>query len=330
MIGIIIHNHEISPYWIERLRDAKARGAAPDVLALHPVGGKNATESLRGLIEQVKTPAFRAFAEQVDALGIKLEYEMHTLSWLLPREEFDAHPDWFRQNEQGERTPDANLCCSSEEALSYLEERTALLATLLPQTGDRYFYWLDDVKERRCHCPHCREMTMSDQAMTVINRMLRGLRRTNPRATLCYLAYHDMIAPPTHVRPDEGIFLEYAPINRDLTRPIGDVTCERNVAEAQHLLPLLHYFGKENAQVLEYWMDNSLNCRWKLPYKKLPFYPEVIAADAAYYRSLGFAHLTSFGCFLGEDYAGEFGLPPVYEYFKALQSAPENGGRPTA
>lgn len=319
MNGIIIHNHEISTYWIDRLREAKEHGAKLDILALHPVGGRNATDSLNGLVAQVKTPEFRAFTEQVADLGMQLEYEMHTLSWLLPRDEFAHHPTWFRQNEAGQRTPDANLCCSNEEALTYLEERTAHLATLLPQSGNRYFFWLDDIAGARCHCPKCRELTTSDQAMTTINRMLRGLRRVNPRATLCYLAYIDMIAPPTHVRPEEGIFLEYAPIKRDLARPMSDPTCEKNAAEAQHLAPLLNYFGTENAQVLEYWMDNSLNCRWKLPYKKLPFYPEVIAADAAYYRSLGFEHLTSFGCFLGEDYAAEFGIPPVCEYATLLK-----------
>lgn len=318
MNGIIIHNHEISPFWIDRLRQARDAGAPLDVLALHPVGGKNAPDSLRGLLEQVKTPAFRDFYEQVHELGMTLEYEMHTLSWLLPRDEFAAHPHWFRQNEEGERTPDANLCSTCEEALDYLEERTALLASLLPQQGDRYFFWLDDIRGARCHCPRCRELSSSDQAITVINRMLRGLRRVNPRAKLCYLAYIDMIAPPTVVRPAEGIFLEYAPIDRDLSRPIADPTCEKNAAEAQHLKPLLDCFGTAGAQVLEYWMDNSLNCRWKLPYKKLPFYPEVIAADAAYYRSLGFEHLTSFGCFLGKDYAEEFGLPPVTEYSRCL------------
>ena len=324
MNGIIIHNHEISPYWIERLREAQACGAKLDVLALHPIGGRNATDSLNGLIAQVKTPEFQSFAAQIADLGMKLEYEMHALSWLLPRDMFAAHPTWFRQNEEGERTPDANLCCSDEDALAYLEERTAQLASLLPQTGDRYFYWPDDVKGKRCHCPRCRELSMSDQAMTVINRMLQGLRRVNPRATLCYLAYHDMIAPPTRVRPADGIFLEYAPFNRDLARPMSDPTCEKNASEAQHLAPLLAYFGKENAQVLDYWMDNSLNCRWKLPYRKLPFYPEVIAADAVFYRALGFEHLTSFGCFLDENYAAEFGNPPVCEYASILCAADPN------
>ena len=318
MNGIIIHNHEISPYWLARLRETRDAGVPLDVLALHPVGGKNATDSLSGLIEQVKTPAFRDFYEQVHQMGMTLEYEMHTLSWLMPRAEFASHPHWFRQNEAGERTPDANMCASCEDALSYLEERTALLAGLLPQQGNRYFYWVDDVANASCHCPRCREMTKSDQAMTIINRMLRGLRRVNPRATLCYLAYIDIITPPTHVRPDPGIFLEYAPIHRDLSRPIGDPSCEKNADEAQHLRPLLDYFGTDGAQVLEYWMDNSLNCRWKLPYRKLPFYPDVIEADAAYYRSLGFAHLTCFGCFLGEDYAAEFGNPPVVEYSRCL------------
>lgn len=309
MKGIIIHNHEISPYWIDLLR-----GTGLDVLALHPTGGKTATGSLERLLEQVKTDEFLHFKEQIEGLGMTLEYEMHTLSWLLPRGEFERHPEWFRMNEEGVRTADANMCASCEEALAVVEERAGYLASLLPQKSDRYFFWLDDIKGAQCHCPKCREMSASDQAMTVINRMLRGIRRVDPRATLCYLAYIDMIAPPTFVRPDEGIFLEYAPIHRDLSRPMSDPACEQNVAEARHLAPLISYFGAKDAQVLEYWMDNSLNCRWKLPYRLLPFYPEVIAEDVKFYRGLGFEHVTSFGCFLGEDYAKEFGVPPVKEY----------------
>ncbi len=318
MNGIIIHNHELSEYWLDMLREIRSRGASADILALHPIGGKNAVSSLDGLIRQTKTPEFIAFLQKAYDIGISVEYEMHTLSLLLPREKFSYAPNWFRENEKGERTPDANMCASNDDALDFIEERSALLARLLPQRGNRYFYWLDDISGLYCHCDKCRELSPSDQALKITNRILRGIRRTNPNATLPYLAYRDTMRPPLSIRPEEGIFLEYAPIKRELARPISDPECEKNASELKHIEALLDYFGKEGAQVLEYWMDNSLNSGWRLPYKKLPFYPDVIRSDVTYYRELGFQHITSFGCFLSEEYAKEFGRPPVLEYFDIL------------
>jgi len=307
--SLLIHPDELSYRWIDRMTASKI-----PTLAFHPPGGKNADETMADLLNRLEDPEYRKMLDYGAEKGLKYEYEMHAARYLLPASEFENHPEWFRVNEEGVRTPDYNCCASSEEALDYIAEKAAEAAKKLYRNTHRYFFWLDDIKGARCDCPRCREMSSSDQAMTILNRMLRGIRRVNPRAKLCYLAYIDIIAPPKFVRPDEGIFLEYAPINRDLSRPISDPTCEKNVAEAQHLAPLLSYFGTKDAQVLEYWMDNSLNCRWKLPYRLLPFYPEVIAQDVAYYRGLGFEHVTSFGCFLGEDYAKEFGIPPVKEY----------------
>jgi len=35
--------------------------------------------------------------------------------------------------------------------------------------------------------------------------------------------------------------------------------------------------------------------------------------------SKGFSSATSFACYLGEDYAKEFGIPPIREYAQALK-----------
>jgi hypothetical protein len=40
----------------------------------------------------------------------------------------------------------------------------------------------------------------------------------------------------------------------------------------------------------------------------------VLRADAAYYADLGFESVTSFGCFLGEEYRLLHGEPPVQAY----------------
>ena len=41
--------------------------------------------------------------------------------------------------------------------------------------------------------------------------------------------------------------------------------------------------------------------------------------DAAYYASLGFRSITSFGCYLGPDYQRLYGNPPLKEYGSILR-----------
>ena len=54
--------------------------AGLDCVALHPVGGKLAHQSLQELLDYVKTPEFKAFASRMHAHGIQVEYEFHALS----------------------------------------------------------------------------------------------------------------------------------------------------------------------------------------------------------------------------------------------------------
>ncbi len=73
----------------------------------------------------------KCYLVQLRALGFKVEFEYHATSWLFPREEFQNHSEWFRMDEQGERTQDVNLCPSNPDALAYIETRAELLAGLL-------------------------------------------------------------------------------------------------------------------------------------------------------------------------------------------------------
>lgn len=311
-IGIIIYPEEVSEYWYNLLADSGL-----NVIAIHPKGGVKAAESLSSMLEFLKTDTFLSFAEKVTNKGFDLEYEFHAMSWLLNRDLFSRHKDWFRMNEDGERVNDFNMCVSNQDALEYIRERAAELAGQLIFSSDRYFFWTDDVKEI-CHCPKCRGLTPSDQAMIFYNNVLSGIRMVNKNATHCYLAYLDAIAAPKNVQPADGIFLEYAPIMRDSNVAINDPGCEKNLEQIQHIDSLMEVFGSKNSQVLEYWMDNSRFCDWKLPYKKLQLNEEILRSDVAFYKSKGFESITSFGCFLGEDYSKEFGIPPVKNYGKIL------------
>ena len=168
------------------------------------------------------------------------------------------------------------------------------------QKGD-FFLWLDDVSGGKCHCEKCAALSASDQQLLTINAMLRGLRRYNRAAKLCYLAYIDAMDVPECIEPLPGVFLEYAPFHRDSHRPLLDETCPENVREVRSLHALLRLFGH------------------------LALDEAILREDARAYRALGFASITSFGCYLGQDYRALWGEPPVREYGAILRETRPEG-----
>ena len=69
---------------------------------------------------------------------------------------------------------------------------------------------------------------------------------------------------------------------------------------------------------MEYWIDNSRFSNWTKPPKHMTLNEEVMRKDVAFYRELGFESLTSFACYLGEDYYTLYGEPPVQRYGEIL------------
>lgn len=311
--GIIIHPEELEWSWTERLQQARL-----NVLGLHPPGGVNAHITLEQALHHRLLPETQAIFSRLSHMGVEIEYEAHAMGWLLPRSLFAFKPDWFRMDENGKRIADFNLCPSQPEALAYVAARAEQLARLINVESERYFFWLDDVSNAACHCEKCRSLSVSDQQLLVVNAMLRGIRRYKASAKISYLAYHEAIAAPQKAEPLEGVFLEYAPFHRNAHRTLLDADCPENAQEAQSLRPLLAFFGVRDAQVLEYWMDNSMYSGWKKPPKPFRLDEAVMRADVCAYRSMGFASITSFGCYLGADYRALWGEPPVKRYGEIL------------
>lgn len=306
---ILVHPEDLTYDWLKWMSDAQL-----NTLGLHPVGGESACGSLQQAIYTHGLPQSRALRAEANARGITVEYEAHTMGWLLPRSLFAQVPDWFRMNEKGARVADFNMCASNPDALDYVARRARLLAELLDTGSSRYYYWLDDVAHCTCHCPACRSLSASDQQLRILNAMLSGLRQYDRQAKLCYIAYNDAMAIPRHVEPADGIFLEYAPFRRNPHRPINDPDCPENVSESKPLRDLISFFGMQDAKVLDYWMDNSLFSRWTKPPKRFALDEDVMRRDVDFYHSLGFTAIASFGCYLGPDYQALYGAPSLAEY----------------
>ena len=311
--GIVIHDTECGDCWARRLE-----GSGLNLLGISPAGGANAHLSLAACAEYVKTSRFHEFRERMNQAGIAVEFEMHALSWLLPREMFDSRPEWFREVD-GARTPDLNCCATDADALAYIADRAAELARMFPSDTHRYHFWQDDGVGARCSCAKCRELSASDQALAIMNAIAEGVLRTDPEGRTAYLAYYGTMPPPVAVAPSPHVFLEFAPMARDFGRPLSDPSSELNAKQMRHLPELLALFGKEDAKALDYWADNSLFSNWTKPPKRFALDAGVCRADVAEYKKIGFTSVTSFGCYLGEDYEALWGAPLLDEYFAALR-----------
>ena len=297
-IGLIAHPEELTKREIDEIRAAGA-----DVLGLHPVGGNLATSSLENLLIWLKTDEGRGLLSYARSLGLEIEYEMHAASFLVPRELFAAHPEYFRES-CGERTPDYNFCVSSDEMLNLVATRSTELAGKLNYSAHDFYFWLDDVDGGECGCEKCRAFSSSDQSLIVANAIANRLRETIPDARVCYLAYQNTLNPPALVNPAPGVFLEYAPFKRDRTIPVWQDEMVKRQLDA-----LFTVFDPGETKILEYWYDNSLFSHWAKPPVKFTPDNERIEREIEFYRSLGAGKISSFACYLGSDYEALYGMP---------------------
>ena len=290
---LLIHPEELSRKWIDRMADHGV-----DVLGLHPVGGEESHRHIEKMLSLLKTDEYRALLDYAVSRGLKIEYEMHAASFLVPRELFKKHPEYFRMDETGARTPRLNFCFSNPEAMEIALTNAEKLAENLYASEPNFYFWLDDdAKGSGCRCEKCRAYSFSDQQLIFENALVKRLKRVHPEACVSHLAYYQAMHPPKAVQPEEGIFLEYAPIERDMKRSLTS-----QGADDKHIHALLNFFGRKNARVLEYWFDNSYFSRWKKPPKPFKADSALIKEDISFYSALGFDNIASFACYLGEDY----------------------------
>lgn len=244
------------------------------------------------------------FLDQCRQLDLAVEYELHAMKELLPRELFAQDPSLFRMDALGQRTPDANCCVNSPHALEVIAEKAVSLSQVLRPTTGRYFLWGDDGRSW-CRCTKCRALSDPDQALVLENHLWKTLRRADHRATLAHLSYAKTLSAPTQVKPERGIFLEYAPIKRRYDIPYSQQSKPGDADSLASLDANLRVFPRHTAQVLEYWLDVSRFSHWNRPAVKLPWNPDVFLADLDAYAARGIRNVTSFAVWIDADYTNQ-------------------------
>ena len=312
--GLIINPQDLSKRWIDRMANNGL-----DILGIHSEGGKEAYKFVFELEELVATKDYRELIDYAKSRGVKIEYELHAAGYLVPRDLIGEHPEYFRMNSEGERVNDWNFCVTNPDALDLCVRRAARLASMLYGTEPNFYFWMDDGRDTHCSCENCRKYSPSEQQMIVVNAMLGEIKKSVSNAKMAYLAYFDSIVPPAKILPDKGVFLEYAPFEKYTA--VGDDAEAKKERERKMLEPLMKTFNSEPPKVLEYWFDNSIFSGRVRPPKKFTLDEQLMRNDVEKYASLGFNWLTSFACYLGDDYHELYGDFDVSSYADAIRKS---------
>lgn len=311
--GIVIYPSDLKSLgarkWVKLMNDADL-----NLLGIHT---DSKFETLYVLKEYLESEEGKTLVSECEKSGIAIEYETHALQDLLPRDLFEKHPEYFRMDETGKRTSKHNICFSSEGAYNVIEKNILEVAKWLKPTTHRYYFWTDDYANAFCHCEKCKEYTASEQALIYENRLLKMLRKADKKATVAHLAYSNTLSAPQKVKPEAGIFLEYAPISRNYDSPLTK-------DHMKHLGDNLKVFPSETSHILEYWLDESMFCSWnRSKLVRLPWKIENCIRDVKYYNSLGSKSITTFAAWIDAEYIKKFGeehtVSVMNEYGKALK-----------
>ena len=297
------------------LRDwpERAKRAGLNTIALHH------PTSPRKLLEFVQAEPGQDFLARCKNQELHVEFDFHAMRDLVPRGLFAKDPSLFRMNESGTRTLDQNFCVHSATAMRIAVENALAIARALPTTTGRYYYWSDGCAPW-CRCSRCRELSDSDQSLLVENAIVKALRSEKPVAQVAHLACHSTMPPPKEIKPEAGVFLQFAPARRRYDVPYSQQRSKDEKDSLWYLERNLEVFPAATAQALEYWLDVSRFSRGqRLP---LPWDRDRFRADLATYRALGIQHFKSFANDLDAEYVRRNGEPAfLAEYGAALEES---------
>lgn len=247
--------------------------------------------------------------DKLESGGVAVGYQLHAVSYLLPRKLFKTDPEYFLSDENGEKSDKFNCCPSNDEALEIIGKNAGKLALLLKQKTNRYHLWADDDlgADVRCMCEKCKNLSAFKQNSIICEAIIGGLKKydkTAENALLLYGEEHDFCGVP------KNAFSEFAPFKREHAIPITQG--EKNAFFVDKLKKTLSFYGAEKVSVLEYFLSydflSFLRGNGALRVEK----------DVEFYKSAGVTDLTTFAVFAGASTDEK--LRGIKKYFNILDN----------
>ena len=218
---------------------------------------------------------------------------------------FEAHPEWYALV-SGKRVPGlrksdpafgTNYCTSNSEATAELMKNHVQALIDGPYTGaDVVRFWTLDVG-KWCQCDRCQALgTPTDRNLLLVHQFDRAVKkaqaegRINRPIIIRFLAYADVLEPPTRPLPDDFDYqtcsATFFPIVRCYVHNFDDPGCEKNARYNRQLAgwavdPDRHYRGQ--ICIGEYYNVSGYRC--------LPVcFMHSMANDVPFYHRKGARH----------------------------------------
>ena len=245
--------------------------------------------------------------DKLEKGGIAVEYQLHAVSYLLPRVLFKNKPELFLSDENGCKNSAFNCCPSSGEALKNIEEKAEKLAFLLKQKTSRYHLWADDDlgADIRCRCEKCKDLSAFRQNSIICEAITRGIKKYDEKAENALLLYGE---EPEFRDAPKNAFIEFAPFKREHAIPL--TKGKKNAFFADKLKNLISVYRADKVSVLEYFLSFDFNGFLRGDGASR------VEKDVEFYINAGVTNLTTFAVFASAS--TEEKLDGIKKYFKIL------------
>ncbi|MBN1396245.1 MAG: DUF4838 domain-containing protein [Pirellulales bacterium] len=155
---------------------------------------------------------------------------------------FEAHPEWFalldgHRSSKTEPIHGPNFCTSNADACAeYAKNFAQAIVDGRYRGADIARVWTADWG-KWCECPQCKALgTPTDRYMLLVHRFAQELKRVqregrlNRPILIRFLAYADVVAPPTRPLPEDFDYemcqATFFPIKRCYVHRFGDPECD--------------------------------------------------------------------------------------------------------
>lgn len=221
---------------------------------------------------------------------------------------FEAHPEWYalidgKRSDKIHGDGGDNFCTSNPHAMTeWMKHAVEDLAEGRYKDAGIMNAWMLD-GGRWCQCDGCKALgTPTDRNILFVHEYDRAIkraqaeRRINRTVRLLFLAYADVLQPPTRPLPAdfdyETCIATYFPIARCYVHEFTDPACGRNASYNRHLQgwavqPDRHYQGQ--VCIGEYYNVSGYKC--------LPIcFSRTMMSDIPYFYSRGARHFHYMHC----------------------------------
>jgi hypothetical protein len=192
---------------------------------------------------------------------------------------FADHPEWFGKDDAGKRSKLQKrvFCTSNENAVAFVTRGVIEYLNAHPEI-DVFELWPPDGAEW-CTCDACKALgEPQDRQALLVNHVQAAVDKAKPGVRLEIIAYSKALLPPTRVKLDPRILVDYCPINQCFEVPINDPSSTRNVDYVRALTAWREQFPGDIG-LYSYYR--------KYAWKSLPaLIPHYMQADLRYYQSL--------------------------------------------